>query len=123
MIPTAFDRWFDETLEREGLFTLFLIVMLQQATTIVPQRSTFLHVIGPDVSWSQLADLIGDEPAWDCVAIFAARAPAGGPLPDETARQRLQTLDAAVLCDRLTVRRGELFDRHGRRLDLALAPH
>ena len=119
MVPTAFDRWFADTLAREGPFTLFLILFEQAPTTIVPIRSSYLHVIGPDLRWDELVALIAEaEPAWHSLAVFAAKSANGGPLPDVEAQQRLATLQAAVIRDRLTVRRGELFDPLGRRLDL-----
>ena len=119
MAPTAFDRWFADTLDREGTFTMFLILFEEAATTIVPVRSSYLHVIGPDLRWDELVALIAEaEAAWHSLAVFAAKAAAGGPLPDVEAQRRLASLQQAVIRDRLTVRKGELFDRLGRRLDL-----
>ena len=128
MPPTAFDRWLADTLDREGTFTMFLILFAEAPGTIVPVRSSYLHVIGPDLRFDELAALIGEggsdgEPGWYALAVFAAKAPAGGPLPDAEAGGRLVSLQQAVLRDRLTVRRGELFDRLGRRLELTLAPN
>ena len=136
MLPTAFDRWLAATLDREGTFTMFLILFAEAPGTIVPLRSSYLHVIGPDLRWDELMALIAQgtteatlegapegEPGWYALAVFAAKAPTGGPLPDAEARGRLVSLEQAVLRDRLTVRRGELFDRLGRRLDLSLAPN
>jgi hypothetical protein len=124
MIQTAFDGWLAETLDREGPFTMFLILMAREPTTIVPLRSTYLHVIGPDVSWPDLLTLIGDvDVAWDAVAIFAGKATAGGPMPDREARGRLGQLQAAIIKDRMTVRKGQLLDRAGRRLELTHVGH
>ena len=124
MIPTAFDRWLAETLDREGPFTLFMILMEAAPATIVPIRSSYLHVIGPDVTWLDLVALIGDADAeWHSIAVFAAKADGGGPIPDVQAQQRLASLQYAVIKDRMTVRKGELFDREGRRLDLSPLPH
>ena len=130
MLPTAFDRWLAATLDREGTFTMFLILFEEAPGTIRPLRSSYLHVIGPDLRWDELTALIaedrtGDEAGWYALAVFAAKmpTPAGGPLPDAEARGRLVSLQQAVLRDRLTVHRGELFDRLGRRMELSLAPH
>ncbi len=124
MLPTAFDHWLDATLEREGPFTMFLILFEEEPGTIVPIRSSYLHVIGPDIRWDELVDLISEvDTTWHSVGIFAAKAATGGPLPDVAAQQRLGTLQQAVIRDRLTVRKGELFDRLGRRLDLSPLPH
>ena len=124
MMPTAFDRWLDETLGREGPFTMFLILMEQASTTIVPVRSSYLHVIGPDIRWEEMAALLGEaEVAWSSVAVFAAKAASGGPMPDVEARGRLASLQAAVIRDRMTVRRGELFDTMGRKLELSPLTH
>ena len=124
MIPTAFDRWLDETLDREGPFTMFLILMEQAPATIVPIRSSYLHVIGPDIRWDEMAALMGEADAdWSSVAVFAAKATAGGPMPDVEARQRLSSLQAAVIRDRMTVRKGELFDTKGRKLELSPLTH
>ena len=123
MLPTAFDRWLADTLGREGLFTLFLILMEEAPATIVPIRSSYLHVIGPDITWADLVMLISEaESAWHSVAVFAAKAPNGGPMPDVEAQRRLASLQQAVIKDRMVVRKGELFDRGGRRLELSLLP-
>ena len=83
MVPTAFDRWLAETLDREGPFTMFLVLMEEAPATIVPVRSSYLHVIGPDIGWNELAGLIGEAGAsWHSVAVFAAKAQTGGPMPD-----------------------------------------
>lgn len=122
MLVTAFDRWFEATLDREGPFTMFLILFEAAPTTILPLRSSYVHVIGPDLHWAELVALMDEADApWDSVGIFAAKAPTGTPLPDVTARQRLASLEAAVVRDRLTIQKGELFDREGRRLSLDLA--
>ena len=119
MLPTAFDQWLASTLEREGPFTMFLILFEEEPNTIVPIRSSYLHVIGPDIRWDELVTLISeDDTRWHSVGIFAAKASYGGPLPDVEAQRRLDVLQQAVLRDRMTVRKGELFDRLGRRLDL-----
>ena len=124
MIPTAFDRWLDETLDREGPFTMFLILMEQAPATIVPIRSSYLHVIGPDIRWDEMAALMGEAHAdWSSVAVFAGKAASGGPMPDVEARQRLASLQAAVIRDRMTVRKGELFDTQGRKLELSPLTH
>ena len=124
MILTAFDRWLDETLDREGPFTMFLILMEQAPTTIVPVRSSYLHVIGPDIRWDEMVALMGEAEAdWSSVAVFAAKAASGGPMPDVEARQRLASLQAAVIRDRMTVRKGELFDTMGRKLELSPLAH
>ncbi len=124
MIPTAFDRWLDETLDREGPFTMFLILMEQAPATIVPIRSSYLHVIGPDIRWDEMAALMGEaDTGWSSVAVFAAKARSGGPMPDVEARQRLASLQAAVIRDRMTVRKGELFDTKGRKLELSPLTH
>ena len=124
MIPTAFDGWLTSTLDREGPFTMFLILMVEEPTTIVPIRSSYVHVIGPDIRWDELAAMIGEaDDDWHSVAVFAAKTAAGGPMPDMEARQRLGSLQAAVIKDRLTIRKGELFDRKGRKLELSLLPH
>ncbi len=124
MIPTAFDRWLDETLDREGPFTMFLILMEQAPATIVPIRSSYLHVIGPDIRWPEMVTLMDEAgTAWASVAVFAAKAGSGGPMPDVEARQRLASLQAAVIRDRMTVRKGELFDTKGRKLELSPLAH
>ena len=124
MIPTAFDRWLDETLDREGPFTMFLILMEQAPTTIVPIRSSYLHVIGPDIRWEEMEALLNEADAdWSSVAVFAAKSPSGGPMPDVEARRRLASLQAAVIRDRMTIRKGELFDARGRKLELSPLGH
>ncbi len=122
MLPTAFDHWLAATLDREGTFTMFLILFEDAPGTIVPVRSSYLHVIGPDLRWDELAAMVAQaEAEWSALAVCAAMANgAGAPLPDVEAQARRDTLQLAVLRDRLTVRKGELFDRGGRRLQLQM---
>jgi hypothetical protein len=122
-MPTAFERWLLETFTREGPFTLFLVLFEEAPHTIVPIASSYLHVMGTELSWDELATLLGGSGMdWHSVAVFAAKDKAGGPLPDAEARHRLASLQQAVIRDRLTVHKGELFDRQGRRLDLQELP-
>lgn len=122
-MPTAFERWLLETFNREGPFTLFLVLFEEAPHTIVPIASSYLHVMGTELSWDELATLLGGSGMdWHSVAVFAAKDAAGGPLPDAAARHRLASLQQAVIRDRLTVHKGELFDRQGRRLELQELP-
>ena len=122
-MPTAFERWLLETFTREGSFTLFLVLFEEAPSTIEPIASSYLHVMGMELRWDELAALLGGSGMdWHSVAVFAAKDTTGGPLPDLEARHRLASLQRAVIRDRLTVRKGELFDRQGRRLDLQEIP-
>ena len=47
MLPTAFDAWLDDTIAREGPFTVFFILFEEATTTIVPIASSYLHIVGP----------------------------------------------------------------------------
>ncbi len=124
-MPTAFERWLLETFKREGPFTLFLVLFEDAPQTIVPVASSYLHVMGTELRWDEMVELLGGSGTdWHSVAVFAAKDAPGGPLPDVAARQRLASLQQAVIRDRLTVHKGELFDRQGRRLELQeLPPH
>ena len=85
--------------------------------SVTPLRSTWVHVVGDDLGWKEVARLLdGAGAEWDG-ALFAARTDrGGGPLPDAAARIALRDLGDEVLADRTVLNAGHFFDRRGRRL-------
>ena len=115
----AFEAWLKQTFARQGAFTMFLILMKEEPTTLVPLRSSYLHVIGDDVPWSDLSETLDRAAvAWDSVAVFAGQDAFAQIFADAEAKIRLRELERALLADRLVIQKGELFDRWGRKLKI-----
>ena len=118
-VPNAFETWLRSTFARRGAFTMFMILMKEEPTTVVPLCSSYLHVIGDEVRWADLTDqLNGSGMAWDHVAIFAGQDNFNQIFADPEAKDRLREVESAVIADRLVIQKGELYDRWGRQLKL-----
>lgn len=115
--PARFDAWLREEFTGSGPFTALIVLVRIGELSVTPLRSTWVHVVGDDLGWSDVARLLdGAGVAWDG-ALFAARTDrAGGPLPDAAARVALRDLGDEVLGDRSLLNAGHFFDRRGRRL-------
>jgi hypothetical protein len=117
--PNAFETWLKQTFARKGAFTMFLILMKEEPTTLSPLCSSYLHVIGDAVPWPDLTETLNRAGViWDSVATFAGQDEFQQIFADAEAKVRLRELEAAVLADRLVLQKGELFDRWGRRLQI-----
>jgi hypothetical protein len=117
--PNAFETWIKQTFALQGAFTMFLILMKDEPTTLSPLCSSYLHVIGDDVIWSELTETLnGAGVFWDSVATFAGQDEFQQIFADPEAKARLRELEVALLADRLVLQKGELFDRWGRRLQI-----
>ncbi len=115
----AFEAWFTSTFQREGAFTMFLIIMEQHPTTVTPLFGTYLQAVGGTLAWSDLVDLLDTaETAWDIVAVFAGQDANGELFGDDEANVRMRELEAALLSDRLVLQKGELFDKWGRAMQI-----
>jgi hypothetical protein len=117
---TEFDAWLSERFGSEGEFTALIVLVSIGESAVELLRSTFLHVIGDEVRWAELAAMFGSSGVtWDGVAIVEARAEDGGLVPDAEARERLADLVGRLNEDRLVLNEGMFFDRLGRRLEIA----
>ena len=115
----AFETWLKQTFARQGAFTMFLILMKEEPTTLSPLCSSYLHVIGDDVPWTDLTETLnGAGVIWDSVATFAGQDEFQQIFADADAKARLRELELALMADRLVLQKGELFDRWGRRLQI-----
>jgi hypothetical protein len=115
---TDFDRWLAEEFARTGEFTMLTVLVEIGETKVTPVRSTFLNVIGDEITWSELTALFASAGAsWDGACFFPVLN-AGGPLDNVTARLRLRELEARLTDDRLVLNEGHFFDKWGRRLKI-----
>jgi hypothetical protein len=114
---TEFDEWLASMVARHGEFTALVILTKIGPRSVTPLCSTYLHVIGNEVEWDEIAVMFaGSGQKWDGAAFFPTKGPQGGPVDNPTARQRLAELEAKVTADRMTLNEGEFFDTLGRRI-------
>jgi hypothetical protein len=114
-----FDRWLAEALARLGEFTMLTVLVEIGETKVTPVRSTFLNVIGDEITWSELTALFASAgAAWDGASFFPVTNDDGGPLDNVNARLRLRELEARLADDRLVLNEGQFFDKWGRRLKI-----
>lgn len=114
---TEFDTWLSDRFRHEGAFTALIVLLAIGEPEIDLLRSTFLHVIGDETGWNELAALFESAGvAWNAAAFVESRAEDGGLVPDAEARLRLSDLVARLNEDRLLLNEGLLVDRLGRRL-------
>ncbi|WP_338663969.1 hypothetical protein VQH23_02135 [Pararoseomonas sp. SCSIO 73927] len=120
---TDFDDWIIATHREAGDFTVLFVLMRITDTTVEPLRSAWLHVVGDETRWPEMAGLLsGAGVAWDAAVFF--RAGREGLVPDAEARARLQSLTRKLHEDRSLIREGEFFNAEGLRLRLEEAkPH
>ena len=98
---------------------MFLILMKEEPTTLTPLVSSYVHVIGDEVSWLDLTTTLnGAGVSWDSVATFAGQDEFQQIFADSEAKARLRELEVALIADRLVVQKGKLFDRWGRLLQI-----
>jgi hypothetical protein len=120
--PLTFDAWVADEFARTGGFTALVVLVEIGELSVTPLRSTWFHVLGTDLDWTGVAELLSGAGAWDG-ALFAPRTDrAGGPLPDSLARLELRDLGDRVIADRAVVNDEHFFDRHGRRLRVDEVP-
>lgn len=114
---SMFDAWFADEFRRTGGFTALIVLVGIDGASIVPLRSTYLHVIGDDVDWSAIVQLLtGAGVEWDGALFESLSSPAGGPVEDAAARVHLRMLEAKIGDDRLAINDGHFFDKWGRRM-------
>ncbi len=118
-----FDAWLGEEFAARGPFSLLVVLVAIGPLSVTPLRSTWMHVVGDELDWSGLADLLdGGGVDWEG-ALFAPRADAGGgPLADAAARIALRDLGDAVIADRKVLNEEHFFDRRGRRIRVEEVP-
>ena len=92
--------------------------------SVTPLRSTWFHVIGAELDWAGVAELLERRRRdWDG-AVFAPRTDPrlGGPLADAAARAEVIELGERIVEDRTVLNAEHFFDRRGRRLRIEEVP-
>lgn len=114
---TEFEDWIVTELEVRGPFTALVILVEIGERRVTPLSSTFLAIIGDELTWLEILALFaGARVAWDGAAFYPLTAAAGGPLDNAAARAKLRELEQRVKHDLLTLNEGYFFDKQGRRL-------
>lgn len=113
--PTDFDLWLSEAFADHGAFTALVVLVRISEPQVTPVVSTFLTVVGDEVSWKEMAGLFGGSGRpWDGAVFFPQTE--DGPLENAEARGRLRALEQRIRENRLVINEGEFFDTLGRRL-------
>ena len=116
-MKTDFEHWLAAQFADTGPFTIFILLVRITAANAVPLRSSYAHLIGDEMTWTEMRGLLdGARTPWDGVAFFVGLGHEGGPLPDPVAARKLKEVEADVKADPLTLNRGLFFDREGRHL-------
>jgi len=115
-LGTDFDAWLHKVF-RKGPFTALIVLVRIAEPNIEPLRSSFVHVIGDEIDWGDIVNMLRAAGVnWDGAAFFPVRADDGGPLPDTAARVKLRLLETRLDQDRLVLNEGAFFDVWGRKL-------
>jgi len=116
-MKSDFEHWLVAQFAETGAFTAFIVLLRISGSQVVPIRSSYAHLIGDDMPWHEMRQLLESAKAsWDGVAFFVGLGHDGGPLPDSLAAQTLKQVEADVKADPLALNRGLFFDREGRHL-------
>jgi hypothetical protein len=114
---TDFDAWLVETFASTGGFTMLIVLVEIETTTVRPVASSYLHVVGDETRWSDMVRLFAESgAAWSAAAFF--QADRAGLVADPVARQRLQSLVRHLEGDRSLLKHSEFFDTRGLRLKI-----
>ena len=118
---TDFDEWLVETFARTGGFTVLVVLVEIGETTAGLLASSYLHVIGDETRWSDMAPMFETAgTAWNGAAFF--QADRAGLVTDAVARQRLQDLMRHLEGDRSLLKHAEFFNPQGLRLKIEAIP-
>ena len=118
---TDFDDWLAAVFHDHGAFTTLVVLVRIAEPQVTPLASTFLTVVGDEVSWADIRALFtGSGRAWDGAAFFAQTE--DGPLENGEARARLRALEQRIRENRLVINEGDFFDGRGRRLQVEEIP-
>lgn len=116
---TDFDDWLNATFALQGPFTAFIVLVEIRGTDVTPLASTYVHVIGTEIDWSDVTVLLaGSGRNWQGAVFFAEQDGVNGPLNAVKARLRLQLLETEIDTNRLYINQGQFFDPWGRRMKI-----
>lgn len=114
---TDFDEWLCQTYAETQGFTLLIILVYIENGRVDLQKSTHLHVIGDEMRWPDMADMLNRSGcAWNGVVMY--RAGREGLVRDAVAKDRLASLVKHLRGDRGLIREGAFFNRDGLSLRL-----
>ncbi|MEQ1616095.1 MAG: hypothetical protein ABL904_25350 [Hyphomicrobiaceae bacterium] len=117
--PNEFDAWLAAMVQQHGEFTALVILTQIAGSRVTPLCSTYVHVIGNEVDWSEIVVMFaGSGHSWDGAAFFPTKAATGGPVDNPTAHRRLRELEQKVSEDRMILNDGHFFDALGRRIKI-----
>jgi hypothetical protein len=120
--PALFDDWVVAEYDRTEGFTALVLLLAIWELEVVPLGSTFVHVVGDELSWHDFYQLLsGSGIAWQGVAIVSVPDKDGGPIDDAQARAELADLEKRIIEDRLVINEGHFFDQWGRRMKVEAA--
>lgn len=112
-----FDDWAAYEFHRTGGFTALVVLVSIRDMTVIPLRSTFMHVVGDDIGWAGICDLLASAGVgWDGVVFHSLASESGGPMADVEARAALRALERRIVEDPLVINEGHFFDVWGRRM-------
>ncbi|MGB3272396.1 MAG: hypothetical protein WBA66_05815 [Xanthobacteraceae bacterium] len=115
--PALFDDWIVAEYDRTEGFTALVVLVAISELEVVPLRSTFVHVVGDDLSWHDFYELMsGAGVAWQGVVVMSVPDVDGGPIDDTQARAELADLEKRIIENRLVINEGHFFDQWGRRM-------
>jgi hypothetical protein len=114
---TDFDDWLVATFASVGAFTMLIVIVEISENSVALLRSSYLHVVGDETRWSDMARIFAASGAtWNGAAFF--QADRKGLVEDATARRRLASLVRHLQRDRSILNEGEFFDARGLRLKI-----
>jgi len=121
--PFTFDAWIAEEFARGGSFTMPVVLVAIGELSVTPLRSSWFHVIGPELDWDGVARLLdGGGADWDGALFASRRGRDGGPLGEPAARIAVKDLGEEILADRSRLNAEHFFDRNGRRMRVEEVP-
>lgn len=119
LAATDFDRWLTNQFTHSGPFTLLFVLVGIDATTIHPLKSSFATVIGNELDWLHMRNLLDSAKVpWAGCVFYVGLSAAGGPLPDAEARAALKDWEKRLIADHATANEGFFFNRDGQMLRL-----
>jgi len=114
---TTFEQWLGAEFAQTGSFTALIVLVDISEIKVTPLVSTYLNIIGTEVTWGEISVLFaGAGVSWNGAAFFPVVDIHGGPLDNPTARIKLRELEARIGDDRLVLNEGAFFDQWGRKL-------
>src|SRR5258708_19869909 len=90
-----FEQWLTAQFADTGPFTVLIVLVRIAGEEVVALKSSYAHLIGDDMAWSEMRALLDRARApWDGAAFFVGLGHAGGPLPHEVAPRKLPAAQA-----------------------------